>query len=60
MFFGVLISLGIGILSFFHTKEIPSLKSEVDMLNTPVTDPRSGKTYLMPAGMLIDSLKKEK
>lgn len=34
-------------------------KTEVDYINTPVTNPRSGKTYLMPAGILIDSLSKE-
>jgi len=36
---------------------VTDTKSEIDMLNTPVTDPRSGRTYLMPAGLLIDSLR---
>ena len=31
------------------------LKTQVDMINIPVKD-RSGKTYLYPSGMLIDSI----
>lgn len=31
------------------------LKTQVDMINTPVTDKRTGKTYLYPSGMIIDS-----
>jgi len=40
-------------------KIVTDTKAEVDMINTPVTDTRSGKTYLMPAGLLIDSLRNE-
>lgn len=33
-----------------------NLKSQVDLINTPVTDKRTGKTYLYPSGMMIDSV----
>ena len=32
------------------------LKTQVDMINTPLKDVRSGKIYLYPSGMLIDSV----
>jgi len=32
------------------------LKTQVDMINTPIKDTRSGKTFLYPSGMLIDSV----
>jgi len=66
MFAGVIISLGLGILSFAHTRSLPEIremvndtKGEVDLINSPVTNTRTGKTYLMPAGMLIDSMKRD-
>jgi len=33
-----------------------NLKNQVDLINTPVTDKRTGKTYLYPSGMIIDSV----
>ena len=35
------------------------LKTQVDMINTPIKDTRSGKTYLYPSGLLIDSIIKD-
>ena len=32
------------------------LKSQVDKINTPMTDSRTGKTFLYPSGMSIDSV----
>ncbi len=34
------------------------LKTQVDMINTPMTDERTGKVYLYPSGLLVDSLRK--
>jgi len=48
----------IGILNLRHSRQIPDLKTEVDYINTPVTNSR-GETYLMPAGILLDSLKSQ-
>lgn len=33
-----------------------NLKKQVDMINTPVTDKRTGKVYLYPSGVKIDSV----
>jgi len=40
--------------SVIHKQD--DLKTQVDMINTPIKDTRSGKTYLYPSGMLIDSV----
>lgn len=33
-----------------------NLKTQVDMINTPVEDKRTGKIFLYPSGMMIDSV----
>jgi hypothetical protein len=55
MVIGILMSVAI---SIWNKVGQADLKKEVNFINTPVTDPRSGKTYLWPAGILIDSLNK--
>lgn len=38
---------------------IKQLKAQVNYINTPVKDTRSGKIFMYPSGLVIDSLTKK-
>ena len=49
-------SFFLGVLNYQHTRGIPGLKTEVDMINTPVRT-RDGSIQWWPSGVVIDSIK---
>lgn len=53
MFLGIIVTIIIGVVNMRHNK---NLKTEVDMINTPVRNSR-GEIIMLPSGVIIDSLK---
>ena len=55
-------SILLGCVGILKTNKVQTTTSNTDdkvnNINTPVKDVRSGKIYLYPAGLLIDSLRK--
>jgi hypothetical protein len=57
---GIAVTIIISLFSFFSNKtRVTELKTEVDMINTPVRT-RGGTIMWYPSGVVIDSLKKNK
>jgi len=57
----VVISVIFAFRSIIHQQNLiqstqKGLKTQIDMINIPVTDTQSGKIYLYPSGMLVDSI----
>ena len=57
---GIFVSIILGCVGIFKTDKVQTTTTntdgKVDNINTPVKDPRTGKIYMWPAGLLIDSL----
>ena len=62
MAIGITVSIILGCVGIFKTDKVQATTTNTDgkvnNINTPIRDPRSGKIYLYPAGLLIDSLNK--
>jgi len=62
MAIGIIVSILLGCVGILKTNKVQTTTSNTDdkvnNINTPVKDVRSGKIYLYPAGLLIDSLRK--
>ena len=60
---GITVSIILGCVGIIKTNKVQTTAThtdgKVDNINTPVKDPRSGKIYMYPVGLLIDSLRKE-
>ena len=62
MAFGILVSIIVGFVGIFKTDKVQTITTnsdgKIDNINTAVKDPRTGKVYMWPSGLLIDSLSK--
>ena len=58
----VVVSVIMGIYSVrkWITEPVKELQTQMDMMNTPVMNTRSGKYELWPSGMIMDSIKTQK